>query len=71
MSASKPNDRVGNRTRQTEGTQQRTFTYNANNQALSVGRSNQASVAGYVNEAGTVSPSSEFSRPFLMQNKAI
>ncbi len=46
-------DWAGNRARQTEGTQTRSFAYNANNQVLSVGRSNEASIVGYVNEAGT------------------
>jgi RHS repeat-associated protein len=46
-------DRAGNRTYQVEGSRQRRLTYNVNNQLLAAARSNEASVAGYVNEAGT------------------
>jgi RHS repeat-associated protein len=47
-------DRVGNRIGQTEGTQQRTLTYNANNQCVLFERPKSTAVRGYVNEASTV-----------------
>ncbi len=46
-------DWAGNRARQTEATRTRRLVANANNQLVSIGRSNEASIVGYVNEAGT------------------
>ncbi len=46
-------DWASNRTRQTEGTRTRQFVANDDNQLVSVGRSNEVSVIGYVNKPGT------------------
>ncbi len=46
-------DLAGNRTRQTEATRTRRLVVNDNNQLVSVGRSNEASIVGYVNKPGT------------------
>jgi RHS repeat-associated protein len=47
-------DRVGNRVQATEGKQQRSYTYNVNNQLKLYERPKSTTVRGYVNEASTI-----------------